>query len=320
MNLTLHIDQVAAGEMSRENFRKTYVLKSRPLILKGFANLYPAGKLWTFDYLNKVIGDHMVGVFDNSVRRNTAYVKPDLQMSFPEFLKIIQRDEETPYRIFLFNMFREFPSLRKEFPTPDLTKGILGNLGLAFFGGKNTKVRFHFDIDCSGVLMTQIIGRKRVILIPPVYDKLIYKVPLTSFSLIEPDKPDYKKFPGLRYVDGYDFILHPGDALFMPARYWHFNTYLEGGMAVSYRVIATTPADIYNGFMNTTLRLIFDKLMNALLGETWMEKKKNLAIEKANYSIRKLGRPEPVYTTSRLMSAIHQTMEHWPFDKTKIQQ
>ncbi len=145
---------------------------------------------------------------------------------------------------FLFNMFKEFPELRKEFPTPEIIKGPLGNIGFAFFGGKNTKVRFHYDIDCSSVLMTQIIGRKRVILIPPLYNSLIYKVPFSSFSLIDPDAPDFEKFPALRYVQGYDFILHPGDALFMPSCYWHFNTYLEGGMAVSYRALATKPADI----------------------------------------------------------------------------
>jgi hypothetical protein len=130
--------------------------------------------------------------------------------------------------------------------------------------------------------MTQIIGRKRVILVPPVYDALMYKVPFTSFSLIEPDKPDYEKFPALRYVEGYDFILQPGDALFMPSRYWHFNTYLEGGMAVSYRALANRPADIYHGVMNTTLRLLFDKGMYAALGGSWMEKKISLAMERAD--------------------------------------
>ena len=91
-----------------------------------------------------------------------------------------------------------------------------------------------------------------------------------------------EKFPALRYVEGYDFILQPGDVIFMPSRYWHFNTYLEGGMAVSYRKLASRRADVYNGIMNTTLRLLFDKLMNAMLGEIWMEKKKNMAVERAN--------------------------------------
>jgi ribosomal protein L16 Arg81 hydroxylase len=294
MKLTLQIDQVDALDLSAEEFRKYYLTKSRPLLIKSFANLFPAGKLWTFDYLDKIMGDHIIGVYDNSKVKNTAYINPDLQMKFSEFSRIIRRDEETSYRIFLFNMFKEFPELRKEFPTPDLVKGVLGNLGLAFFGGKNTKVRFHYDIDCSSVLMTQIIGRKRVILISPFYDKLIYKVPLTSFSLIDPDKPDHEKFSALRYVEGYDFIIQPGDAVFMPSRYWHFNTYLEGGMAVSYRALANSPADIYNGIMNTTLRLVFDKFMNNVMGESWLEKKKIVAVDNASNTIKKLHKEQKI--------------------------
>jgi hypothetical protein len=289
MNLSLPVDKVNAREINREKFRKEYVSKGRPLILKGFADLFPAGNLWTFDYFDQKIGDHIIGVIDNSVKKNTAITAPDLKMKFSEFSEIIRRDEETHYRIFLFNLFRECPDLRKEFPTPDLVRGILGNLGLTFFGGKNTNVRFHFDIDCSGVLMTQVIGRKRVILISPEYDKLLYKIPYASFSLVNLEKPDYRKFPALRFVQGHDFILHPGDALFMPSRYWHFNTYLEGGMAISYRILASRPVDVYNGIMNTTLRLLFDKFMNTILKEGWMEKKKKIAIRNANISLNKIS-------------------------------
>lgn len=288
MNLSLPVERVDAREMNQQKFRKQYVTKAKPLILEGFADLFPAGKKWTFDYLDQKIGDHMAGIIDNSIKKNTAVTAPDLRMKFSEFSAIIRRDEETPYRIFLFNMFAEYPGLRKDFPTPDLVKGILGNLGLTFFGGKNTTVRFHFDIDCSGVLMTQVIGHKRVILIPPAYDKLLYKVPFASFSLINLEKPDYEQFPGLRYVEGHDFILQPGDALFMPSRYWHFNTYLEGGMAISYRILASRPIDVYAGIMNTTLRLLFDKSMNGLMGDKWMEKKKAIAVRNANNAMKKL--------------------------------
>lgn len=288
MNLSLKVESVDAREMNRERFRREYVSKAKPLILNGFADLFPAGRKWTFEYLDQKIGDHIVGIIDNSVKKNTAVTAPDLKMKFSEFSAIIRRDEETPYRIFLFNMFRECPEMRMDFPTPALVKGVLGNLGLTFFGGRNTTVRFHFDIDCSGVLMTQLIGRKRVILIPPAYDKLLYKIPFASFSLVDLEKPDYDKFPGLQYVEGHDFILQPGDALFMPSRYWHFNTYLEGGMAISYRILASSPADVYNGIMNTTLRLLFDKSMNSLMGERWMEKKKVTAVRNALNAMKKL--------------------------------
>lgn len=288
MDLSMYIDQVDARQITVDYFQRDYLAPARPLILKNFADLVPAGKLWTFNYLKDKIGNKTVGVFDNTKKSNTAYVKPDLQMPFSEFLDIIQRDEETPYRIFLFNMFKEFPELRKEFPTPAIARGVLENIGFSFFGGKNTHVRFHYDIDCSNVLMTQLIGRKRVILIPPDNSKLIYKVPFSSFSLIEPHRPDYRKYPALQYVKGYDFTLYPGDALFMPSRYWHFNTYLEGGMAVSYRIMAQNLQDVYNGFMNTTLRLAFDKCMNVIMGNSWMEKKKAMAFKNAAKQVRKI--------------------------------
>lgn len=301
MDLSLNIDHINANELTTEYFRNNYLKKSKPLIIKGYSHLFPAGKKWTFNYLSGKFGDFKVGIFDNRINKNTAYVKPDFYMPFSEYLSIIQKNEETPFRIFLFNMFKEFPELRKEFPTPVIMNGILGKIGFAFFGGKNTTVRFHYDIDASSVLMTQLIGRKRVILVSPEYNKLIYKLPFSSFSLIDPDRPDLQQYPALKHVKGYDFILYPGDALFMPSRFWHFNTYLEGGMAVSYRSMAHSTADLYTGMMNTTLRLAFDKSMNNILKNRWVEIKKEIAIStataemsKAEYTMKKYKIWKPV--------------------------
>jgi ribosomal protein L16 Arg81 hydroxylase len=288
MDLTLPIDTLEAKDLTVQHFRTEYLKKQRPLIIKNFSKQFPAGKKWTLDYFKNYIGNHEVGLFDNAIKTNTAYVKPDLTMPFSEFIDIIKKDEETTLRMFLFDMFKEFPELRKDFPTPDIVKGILGNIGFAFFGGKNTTVRFHYDIDASSVLMTQFIGRKRVILIAPEYEDLIYKVPYASFSLIDVEQPDYDEFPGLKYVKGYDFILEPGDSLFMPSRYWHFNTYLEGGMAVAYRSIANNANDLYHGIMNTSVRILLDKSMNKWKKDNWMESKRKKAYENANRKIKKL--------------------------------
>ena len=288
MDLSLQIDQVAHTDITVEEFRNNYLNQSKPLLIKGFSKDYPAGNLWTFDYFREKMGDFKVGVFDNSKKSTSTYVKPDLHMPFSEFLDIIQKDEETPYRIFLFNMFKEFPELRKEFPTPPHAKGILGELGLAFFGGKNTTVRVHFDIDCSSVLLTQFIGRKRIVLIPPDFETLFYKLPFSGFSMVDIENPDYDKFPGLKYVQGYDFVMEPGDALFMPSRYWHYNTYLEGGMAVSYRVMANTAESVFNGVMNTSLRLVYDKMMGKVLKDKWVDRKMASSIKRAEQEIKRL--------------------------------
>jgi len=287
MDLTLPIDQINADKLTTEYFRNNYLKKSKPLIINNYSSIFPAGKTWDFEYLKKRVGNFKVGIFDNRIKTATAYVKPHLYMPFAEYLDIIKQDKETPYRIFLFNLFKEFPELRKELPTPVIMKGVLGKIGFAFFGGKNSTVRFHYDIDASNVLLIQLIGQKRVILISPEYNRMLYKLPFSSFSLIEPDKPDMSRFPALKYVKGYDFTLYPGDALFMPSRFWHFNTYLEGGMAVSYRSMANSVADLYQGLMNTTLRLALDKTMNKFFKDQWVEVKQEIAMSNAKSEINK---------------------------------
>lgn len=288
MDLTLQPYIIDGEDFSKELFDKEYKSSKIPLIIKNYSRQFPAGKKWTFDYFKQKLGDQKVGIFDNNIKRNTAFTEADLHMPFADFLDIIQKDEETNYRMFAFDIFKECPELRKDFPTPDIMKGILGKLVLSFFGGKNTTVRFHYDIDGSNVLMTQVLGKKRVILISPDYNNLVYKVPYTSFSLIDLKNPDYEKYPGLKFVKGYDFILEPGDALFMPSRYWHFNTYLEGGMAISFRSLSHSPKDILTGVLNTTTRILFDKTMNGILNDKWYEIKTNRAKKMVETEIEKI--------------------------------
>jgi ribosomal protein L16 Arg81 hydroxylase len=154
-------------------------------------------------------------------------------------------------------------------------------MGFLFFGGNSTSVRMHFDIDYSNVLMTQVKGRKKVILISPKYNRFIYKLPYNSFSLVDFDNIDYKKHPALKNIKGYEFVMDEGDSLFMPSAYWHFNVYIDGGYALSYRKTAHSLKDKYNGFMNVTFRLLLDKLMTAVAKNKWTQYKINQAIKTA---------------------------------------
>src|ERR1700741_2251547 len=151
----------------------------------------------------------------------------------------------------------------------------------------------------SNVIHTHFGGRKRVVLIAPQYTDLLYCLPLNTYSLIDPDKPDYNKYPGLELVKGYDFVIEPGDSVFMPSGYWHYMTYLEGGFSVSYRKIAPTLQTKISGFMNLCMYMPLDKLLNKLIGGRWLEIKKQIAEDRANYAIVKeySGRMEkPLYS------------------------
>ena len=74
MDLTLKIDEIQADGLSVKDFRNNYLKKQIPVVIKGFSKLFPAGEKWTLDFFKEYIGDYEVGLFDNSIKTNTAYI------------------------------------------------------------------------------------------------------------------------------------------------------------------------------------------------------------------------------------------------------
>ncbi len=287
MRINKNIESV--NSISINDFNKNYFKPQKPLLIKGLANHYPAGKKWSIDYIKEYCGDVTVEIFDNNIKNNSssAFTTPDLEMNFKDYVDTIIKDEPSSLRVFLFNMFKKKPGLRKDFPCPYMLKGILGKIGFMFFGSKNIKVRIHQDIDMSSVMLTQFHGRKKVILISPEYSKLLYRLPFNTYSLVDLDNPDLKKYPGLAYVEAEEYILEPGDSLFMPSGYWHYITYLEGGFGVSYRKLAPTFKMKLIGGLSLAVYMPIDKLLNILFGKKWLAKKEQIADRRANTEIIK---------------------------------
>lgn len=285
---SLRVDE--AERISISDFKESYFDPQKPLIIKNLANEFPAGKKWTIEYIREVCGDVLVDVFDNKNKNSeSAYTKADLQMKFSEYVNTIIENKPTTLRMFLFNMFKKRPQLRKDFPCPPLFKGLMGNIGFMFFGAQGITVRIHQDMDMSNVLLTQFYGRKRVVLVDPKYSKLLYKLPFNTHSLVDLDNPDYVKYPALKHVEIYDCMLEHGDALFMPSGFWHYITYVDGGFSVSYRKMAYQWKWKLAGFLSLMLYMPFDKLMNRLFGKKWLPMKERMAERRARREMEKLN-------------------------------
>jgi hypothetical protein len=286
MDLSQKMDVVDYS--STLDFDSNYLQPQKPVIIKGLADQTFAGKEWSIDYFKKTMGDVLLDVYDNSNTKaaSSAYTTADLKMKFRDYLEIIEKNEHTDLRIFLCNLFKYNPELRKQYPCPAFFKGLLDHKGYMFFGGKDTTVRIHYDIDMSNVLHTHFGGKKRVVLIAPEYSTFLYRLPFNTYSLVNFDNPDYNKFPALKYVKGYEVILEPGDTLFMPSGYWHYMTYLEGSFSVSYRKISPHIKHIAEGVVNLGVYLPLDKFLNKIVGNKWFEFKKELAQKKADELIK----------------------------------
>jgi ribosomal protein L16 Arg81 hydroxylase len=93
----------------------------------------------------------------------------------------------------------------------------------------------------------------------------------------------------LKFVKGFDFILEHGDSIFMPAGYWHYMTYLNGSFSVSYRKLSPNIKHSLEGLLYLGLMMPLDKLLNKVIGESWLKTKNNIAQKRANLVLNKFA-------------------------------
>ena len=290
IDLSLEIAVEHAEDLSYNDFKKKYLLPGKPVLIKGLANLQPAGKKWTIDWFKKTMGDLQIGVFDNNEKKHvySTTVNPDKKMGFGDFLDLITKDEPSSIRMFRYNLYKQNPVLRKDFSCPSLIRKLnpMRRFGFMFLGGKDTDVRLHYDVDYSNVLLTQFYGNKKVILFPPQYSKYLYKMPFNTHSLVDLKNVNFKDFPGLKHIKGYQITQEAGDGVFMPSGHWHYNTYLTGGISVAFRKLAVTPRGLLKGIKFMTLTMPFDKTMNFLIGKKWHKRKEKMCVERVAKAIK----------------------------------
>ena len=274
--------------ISPEKFRKEYLTKEIPVILRGLWNEYPATKKWTVDYFKKELGDIEVGVFDIKLQKeDRSFKQPHRKMRFGEYLDSITSEKESDVRLFLFNIFKHKPELKNDFSYPPLTRFYI-KIPFMFFGSKNSKVRIHQDMDWSNIFLTQLFWRKEVFLFHPSYSRLLYKYPFGVHSSVNIDQRDYKKYPGLRYIKGLHCITEPGDTLFIPSGFWHYIKYPDGGYAINQRALSSNPLRWMRGLWNVVVLSNLDDLLRKILGDRWFNYKIKRAEHNANKAIEEI--------------------------------
>ncbi|WP_446740867.1 cupin-like domain-containing protein [Sphingomonas sp. CFBP 13706] len=93
--------------------------------------------------------------------------------------------------------------------------------------GNATRISTHYD--GSANLACVVAGRRRFVLFPPEQLENLYVGPLDHTmagqpaSMVDPDEPDLERYPrfaeAMRHARVAD--LGPGDAIFIPALWWH---------------------------------------------------------------------------------------------------
>lgn len=270
--------------MTKEAFAKEYLEPQKPVILTDLMDNWPARTKWTMDYFKKEHGNIMVPVFSSNYSNpGKGYMAADRRIPFREYLEEIEKGP-TDLRLFLFNIIRHAPELKKDYEIISIMDGVYKELPFMFFGGQGSKVTLHYDIDLAHIFLSQFVGRKRVVLFPPEMSKRLYHHPYTVGSYINVNNPDYEKFPALKHVWGYDCTIHPGETIFIPCGHWHYIEYTDAGFSMNQRANESYARQAL-GLFNIARHFVVDKGMNKILGTDWRKMKEDMARKRAEEEI-----------------------------------
>lgn len=277
----LHLQPIERVQtISKEDFVNQYYKKQKPLIIERLTEDWPAYKKWNFNYIKEVAGNKTVPLYDDRpVSHKDGFNQAHAEMKMGEYIDILQ-SQPTNLRIFLYNIMREVPTLQNDFNWPDIGLKLVKQLPMMFFGGENSKVFMHYDIDYSNILHFNFQGTKQCILFSPDQTKYLYKIPhaLISREDIDFDNPDFEKWPALKKSEGFIGNLSHGEMLYMPEGYWHYMKYLTPSLSMSLRSFPSKPSNLIKAAYNITCMRYFDNMMRRLQGQKWIDYKNEQAI------------------------------------------
>lgn len=254
-----NIDRISAPSI--EVFEQQYLLKQKPVVFTDLFASDAINELRTIEAAKIHLGSMPLEVqeeFTSSVLK-TAVLLDQREKKFWSLQQYLEYVAAHPNTRLMSTEGLTPPEMRKRFDFPDYAQlnadsSFSDVASLLFLGNAGNYAHLHFDGDYRQVLLHQVFGTKRVILIPANQAQKLN--PIGNFSNVflehfsEPDKIAF-----VHYTNGYDFLLHPGETVFMPAGIWHYLEYRDTGMSFSVRFGRTEPLRFFGDRLHANFHL-----------------------------------------------------------------
>lgn len=251
-NITL--ERVSISDLN--GFRTKYAERRQPVIITDLFKGEPIEELGTLEATRRRLAQYPVKITCNYVQNSIQLMKRLLSgrtggapirsrsATVGEYLDLVDNDPQTPW------ILTEFPAPPEVIAPVNLarlgiTKIVSGHgnqfepdysaaHSLMFIANPGNASDLHTDWDGRDVILYQVFGKKRVTLFPP--ESAPRLLPITVFGTVKLNgmPPDARE-DFVRYAKGWDDLLCPGEAVYMPAFYWHHFEYIETALSFNFR-------------------------------------------------------------------------------------
>ncbi|MEW5738981.1 MAG: cupin-like domain-containing protein [Myxococcota bacterium] len=224
--------------LTKRAFLRDFYAPQRPVVLTGMMRDWKALSRWTPAYFKARFGETPVRVAHG--RDETPFYDLNVHaisrtVRFGDFVDHVEstRRGNDAYLVANNDGLRErLPELAKDvgFFGALMDRRRLSGFVYLWYGPGGTVTPLHHDT--ANILFCQVRGRKKVTLIDPAWTQLVRDC-VSFYSFIDLEKPDLKRYPYLTRVPKRTVTLSPGEALFIPAGWWHHVRSLSVSVSVS---------------------------------------------------------------------------------------
>jgi hypothetical protein len=230
-------------DLGGDDFCETYYAPGRPVILNAEARLWVATKRWSPQYLKSRLGRAVVeyqGDRLSNPRHEIEKAAHRRQGPFDAFIDHILRPGAGDDAVITasnhgFNQ-RALAPLQADLGYLDkfLARSHAGMEAMIGIGAAGAATALHHNL--NNMLIAQIVGRKRVRLVPAAEAAALYNDRrlfdhIAGLPDPTPEEKFYRRVGGVRV---YDLVLEPGQVLFTPLAWWRQDLALDFNVTATY--------------------------------------------------------------------------------------
>ena len=257
----------AVGSLSPEEFLEQYLTPGRPVVVRSALADWNWAPPWELSELKRRFGASEVPLFDTLFSLEDvstlaeyadAHTGPEVS-GIPPYLRWFAKQSEDQQLC----ADEAFADLADDWLPPSwLPKGdyvfpqYAGPVDAAhaafpakgiFICGTGGRTRLHVDPWASDACLCQAVGSKRFIMFPPEAGALLSD---GQGGVVDLDRPDGRRFPHWREaVPVLDEVLSPGDAIFIPAGWYHTAIALTDSVSITWNFTHQVHSERFQQFL-----------------------------------------------------------------------